>query len=225
MRPTALIAALISLASLIGLLSGLPASHAQESDPILAALQAPAEAAAAARASELLRDPNTPVLGNAAGDVVLVKFVDYNCPYCKAIEPKLDALLSEDKGIKLVVKEFPILGPASVVAARAALAAARQGKYAAFHHALMGYRGRLTDEVTFATAKDVGLDLEKLRRDMSSPEIGDQIIANYNLARALKVSVTPGYIVNAHVLSGVSAKTSTAKIDFPAEIAAARAKK
>ena len=112
-----------------------------------------------------------------------------------------------------------------MVAARAALAAARQGKYAAFHHALMGYRGRLTDEVTFATAKDVGLDLEKLRRDMSSPEIGDQIIANYNLARALKVSVTPGYIVNAHVLSGVSAKTSTAKIDFPAEIAAARAKK
>ena len=210
---------------MIGLLSSLPASRAQEDDPILAALQGSAEAAAAARAGELLRDPNTPVLGNAGGDVVLVKFVDYNCPYCKAIEPKLGKLLADDNGIKLVIKEFPILGPASVVAARAALAAARQGKYAAFHHALMAYRGRLTNEVTFATAKEVGLDLEKLRKDMSSPEVGDQIIANYNLARALKISVTPGYIVNAYVLSGVSGKTSTAKIDFPAEIAAARAKK
>lgn len=214
-----------TLSLLVGLLAASVHARAQEADPILAALQGPAESAAAARAGELLRDPQTPIIGNPNGDVVLVKFVDYNCPYCKAIEPKLDKLLADDKNIRLVIKEFPILGPESVVAAKVALAAARQGKHASFHHALMAHRGRLTNEVTFATAAAVGLDMDRVRTDMASADVADQIIANYNLARALKISVTPAYIVNARVLSGISAKTSTAKIDFSAEIAAARANK
>jgi len=198
---------------------------AQEADPVKAALEAAADVAAAARSSELLRNPLTPVIGNPQGDVVLVKFVDYQCPYCKAVEPKLDKLLADDKGVKLVIKEFPILGPESIVAAKVALAAGRQGKYAAYHHALMNFRGKLTTDVIFSTAATVGLDVERLRQDMNAPEIADQLIANFNLARALKISLTPAYIVNTHVLSGVSAKTMTSQIDFPAEIAKARAAK
>lgn len=198
---------------------------AEENDPVKAALEAASDAAAAAKVADLQRDPNSPVLGNPQGDVVLVKFFDYQCPYCKAVEPKLDKLLADDRGVKIVVKEFPILGPASVVASKAALASVRQGKYAAYHHALMAYKGKLTDEVIFTTAKDVGLDVAKLRQDMNSPEVTDQLLANFNLARALKISLTPGYFVGTHELSGVSVKTSSAAIDFPAEVAAARANK
>ncbi len=215
-----LITSLVLIASLCGL-----NVRAQEADPVKAALEAAADVTAAARTTDLLRDPLTPVLGNPQGDVVLVKFVDYQCPYCKAVEPKLDKLLADDKGVKLVVKEFPILGPESVLAAKVALAAGRQGKYAAYHHTLMNYRGKLTSDVIFNTATSLGLDMDRLRKDMVAPEIADQLIANFNLARSLKISLTPAYIVNAHVLSGVSAKTMTGQIDFPAEIATARAAK
>jgi len=199
---------------------------AQEDDPVKAALEAAAHTAATARAGELLRDPATPFVGSASADVVLVKFVDYQCPYCKAVEPKLDAMLAADKGLKIVMKEFPILGPDSIVAAKAALAAGKQGKYAPYHHALMAYRGKLSNDVIFATAKDVGLDVERLKRDMAAPDVADQIIANFNLARAMKISLTPAYVLGSakgmKVLSGVSAKTMTGKIDFPAEVAAMR---
>ena len=213
--------ALVVAAALIGI--GLPA--VAEDDAVKAALEAASETAAVSYKTTLLADPNTPVLGNPNGDVVIVKFFDYQCPYCKAVEPKLEKLIEDDKGVKIVVKEFPILGPASVVASKAALASVRQGKYAAFHHALMTYRGQLTDEVIFTAAKSVGLDIDKLRKDMISPEVADQLLANFNLARALKVSVTPGYFIGTHELSGVSAKTSSGAIDFPAEVAAARAHK
>ena len=195
---------------------------AQSGDPAKAILEAAADKAAAAKVGELLRDPTSPVLGNASGDVVLVKFVDYQCPYCKAVEPKLDKLLADDKGVKLVVKEFPILGPASVVAAKAALASVGQGKYQAYHQAMMAFRGQLTNDIVFGIAKDVGLDVERLRKDMIAPEIADQLLANFNLSRALKISLTPGYFVNTHVLAGVSVDTSSGKIDFVAEVAAAR---
>ncbi len=197
---------------------------AQTGDPAKAILEAAADKAAAARVADLLRDPHTPVLGNPGGDVVLVKFVDYQCPYCKAVEPKLDKLLADDRGMKLVVKEFPILGPASIVAAKAALAAVRQGKYQAYHQAMMAHRGQLNNDIIFGIAKDVGLDVERLRKDMVAPEIADQLLANFNLARALKISLTPGYFVNTHVLAGVSVDTSSGKIDFAAEVAAARAR-
>lgn len=194
------------------------------SDIVKAELEKASAQAAAARASTLLRDPNSPVLGNPQGDVTLVKFTDYQCSYCKAADPRIEKLIADDSKVRVVVKEFPILGPVSVVAAKAALASQKQGKYTAYHRAMMGYRGKLTNEDVFAMAAKVGLDVNKLKADMESPEVTDQLIDTFNLARALKVSLTPGYIVNATVLSGVSAKTSSAAIDFPKEIAAARAK-
>lgn len=193
------------------------------SDIVKAELEKASAQAAAARASQLLRDPGSPVMGNPQGDVTLVKFTDYQCSYCKAADPRIEKLIAEDSKVRVVVKEFPVLGPVSVVAAKAALASQKQGKYRAYHQAMMGYRGQLKDEDIFAMAGKVGLDIAKLKTDMESPEVTGQLIDTFNLARALKISLTPGYIVNATVLSGVSAKTSSAAINFPQEIAAARA--
>lgn len=168
--------------------------------------------------AQFLGDPMSPVIGNPKADVAIVEFFDYTCPYCKAVEPRLEALLKADKGVKLILKEFPILTPASLVATRVAFAAVKQGKYKEFHQALMNFRGRLTDDVIFDTAKDVGLDVARLRKDMTAPEINDEIIANFNLARAVRVFQTPTFIVDNHVLTGPSAD-----IDFPKVVAAARA--
>jgi protein-disulfide isomerase len=171
------------------------------------------------RTTALLGDPASPVLGNAKGDVAVIEFFDYACPYCKAIEPRLEKFLKDDKGAKLIVKEFPILTPESLIATKAALAAVKQGKYEAFHNTLMNFKGRLTTDVIFDTAKDVGLDVNRLRKDMDAPEIADEIIANFNLARALRIFETPGFIAGGHMLSATSAD-----IDFPKVAAAARAK-
>jgi protein-disulfide isomerase len=172
------------------------------------------------KATALLNDPHSPAIGNLHGDVVVIEFFDYACPYCKAVEPRLEALLKSDKGIKVIFKEFPILTPASMIATKAALASAKQGKYAQFHNALMDYKGQLEESVIFDTAKSVGLDINRLRRDMAAPDITDEIIANFNLARSLRIFQTPGFIVGNHILTGVSAD-----IDFPRIVAATRSKR
>jgi protein-disulfide isomerase len=180
----------------------------------------------AARWPALAQDPALPVIGsgpnNSAGaDVTIVEFSDYNCPYCKAMEPRLAALLKADRKVKLVMMEFPILTPASMTGTRAALAAMNQGKYAAFHQALMRFEGNVTDADVFDVAKSVGLDMARLKKDMQSPQISDRIIANYNLARGIRVVQTPAVIVGGpagvHIMGSESAA-----IDFPKAVAAAR---
>ncbi|MDX2145728.1 MAG: DsbA family protein [Rhodospirillaceae bacterium] len=194
-----------------------------------AKLEADAFAAAGktakARAADILRHPGTPVLGNANGDITIVTFFDYQCPFCKANEPRILQLLKDDPKVRFVTKDFPILGPASIVAAKAALASVRQGKHEALHNAMMAYRGKLDDGIIFTLAESAGLDVARLKADMTAPEIADQLLANMNLARALKISVVPGYIVEDKVLSGLSNKTETAKINFADEVAQARARK
>ena len=167
----------------------------------------------------LLNDPHTPAIGDPNADVAIVEFFDYACPYCKALEPRLEAFLKTGKRVKLVVKEFPILTPESLTAAKVSLASMKQGKYQQFHQAMMMFKGRLLDSAIFETAKDAGLDLERLRKDMQSPEIADEIIANFNLARAIRVFQTPAIIVGNHLLTEASAE-----IDFPKVVAAARQK-
>ncbi len=194
-------------------------------DPVMAALGDAAQKAAVARQKDLLSDPASPVIGNPNGNVTIVEFTDYQCSYCKAAEPRLQALLKEDPNVRLVVKEFPILTKESVTASRAALASVKQGKYTAFHQAMMGHKGQLTVEAVFEYAKKVGLNVDQLKKDMNAPEIGDQIIENLKLARAMKISVVPGLVVDTKILSGVSNKTSTAAIDFKQEVALARAVK
>jgi len=169
----------------------------------------------------LSNDPAAPVIGNPKGDVTVVAFFDYTCPYCKAAEPRLMALVARDRHIKLVLKEYPILAPVSLVATRAALAARKQGKYARFHQAMMRYQGLLTQMDVFDMARASGLDVARLKRDMDAPEISDQIISVFNQARAIRIFQTPAFIVGGrrgvHVLDSESAS-----IDFAREVAHAR---
>lgn len=152
---------------------------------------------------EIYDDPATPVGGNPRGTVSLVEFFDYRCPYCKEAQPSLEKLVAKDPQLRFVYKEFPILGPVSVTAAHAALAAARQGKYAAFHEAMMDARGNITDDTVFRVAKSVGLDIDRLKHDMAAPEIEAALAANMKLAEALEINGTPAFVVDGKVIPGV----------------------
>ena len=165
----------------------------------------------------LRHDRDSPVLGDPRGDVTIVEFFDYACTYCKAIEPRLESALRSDPHVRLILKEFPILTPESLIAARASLASRRQHKYREFHEALMAYHGSWDEPAIFSTAESVGLNIDRLRRDMAAPSIANEIIENFNLARGLRIFQTPSFVVGDHILTGPSAE-----IDFPAVIGEAR---
>lgn len=165
----------------------------------------------------LLNDRDSPVIGDPRGDVTIVEFFDYACSYCKAVEPRLESALRSDPHVKLILKEFPILTPESLIAARASLASRHQHKYREFHDALMAYRGPWNEQAIFSTAQSVGLNLDRLRRDMAAPAVANEIIETFNLARGLRIFQSPGFVVGDHILTGPSAE-----IDFPATIAEAR---
>jgi protein-disulfide isomerase len=171
----------------------------------------------AARYEALANAPGSPVLGNPRGDVTIVAFFDYACPYCRVAEPRLMELVRRDGRIRLVMKEFPILTPQSLTAARMALAAARQGKYEAFHRALMQTPGQLNVADMEAAARAQRLDLGRLRRDMMAPEVSDELIANFNLARGIRAFQTPTFIVGRRLVT-----EDSERIDFAREVAAAR---
>jgi protein-disulfide isomerase len=171
----------------------------------------------AARYEALANAPGSPVLGNAKGDVTIIVFFDYACPYCRVAEPRLMDLVRRDGRIRLVMKEFPILTPQSLPAARMALAAARQGKYEAFHRSLMTTPGQLNVADMEAAARAQRLDMARLRRDMTGPDVNDEIIANFNLARGIRAFQTPTFIVGRRVLT-----QDSDQIDFAREVAAAR---
>ena len=145
----------------------------------------------------LFDDPNNPIIGNPQGDVTIVEFFDYACGYCKSTFRHLDAVLQEDDNIRLVVKEFPILGPGSQLAARASLAAWEQGSdvYWLFRRALMYHSGSLTQEVLDQVGQSVGLDIDRLHRDMESEDIQRMIDDNYALARDLNINGTPAFFI------------------------------
>ena len=151
---------------------------------------------------ELLEDPETPVGGNPKGDVSLVEFFDYRCPYCKQVVPALEALLAKDKQLRLVYKEFPVLGPDSVHAARAALASRKQGKYEPMHRALMAVKGQIDEAAVMKIAGSVGLDVERLKADMAAPEIDRALKTNIKLAEALDIRGTPGFVIGDEIVPG-----------------------
>lgn len=152
--------------------------------------------------SELQDDVNAPVLGDPEGDVVVVEFFDYQCGYCKSVAAGLQQEVAADGDIKLVMKEFPILGAASVTAAKAALAAGRQGKYEAFHWAMMEHKGGLDEATVMAVAGQVGLNLERLKADMADPEIEELLAANYALAEKLDIRGTPAFVIGDRLVPG-----------------------
>ena len=128
------------------------------------------KAAITARQTDLLHDPASPVSGNSKGDVTVVEFFDYRCGYCKRVAGAVTQLQKDDSRVRIVYKDLPILGDASELAAKAALAARAQGRHQAFHEALLAAKSDMTKEQVLHIASDVGLDTKKLEADMDSPE-------------------------------------------------------
>lgn len=156
------------------------------------------------RAEEIFRDAATPVSGNPNGDVTLVEFFDYNCSYCRQVAPVMTKAEEADPQLRIAYKEFPILGPNSTFAAKAALAANKQGKYVAFHRALYQVRGPVDPGKVKEVAVAVGLDLDRLNTDMADPSIQVAIEKNLELAQALRINGTPGFVMGNQVLRGAT---------------------
>lgn len=167
-----------------------------------AAEESEAQATLKSRADEVFRDPASPVGGNPDGDVTMVEFFDYNCPYCRKVESAVRQTMSGDPRLRVVYKEFPILGPNSVFAAKAALAAHRQGRYAEFHKALMQASGAADQASVLRLAAEIGLDVTRLKAEMADPAIQSVLDRNLELARALRLSGTPGFVVGEEILRG-----------------------
>lgn len=158
----------------------------------------------ASRADDIFHDNQSPVGGNAEGNVTMVEFFDYNCPYCRQMAPIMEQAVVGDPQLRIVYKEFPILGPDSMFAAKAALAAQLQGKYLEFHKALYGARTRVTEAVVLKIAADTGLDIPRMRTDMQRPDIQLVIDRNAELAQALRITGTPGFVVGDQIYPGAT---------------------
>jgi protein-disulfide isomerase len=184
------------------------------------AAEAEARKALAGLRATVFQDASSPIGGNPQGDVVLVEFFDYRCGVCKTVFPFVEDLLREDGQIKFVYKEWPILGPASVYASRAALASHFQGKYQVFHDALMQAKGDLTQARVVQIAGQVGVDVERLVGDMNKPEIDKIIRRNYQLAQDLRIDGTPTFILGDKIVKG-----GRSLEDMKSLVAEARAKK
>jgi protein-disulfide isomerase len=155
-----------------------------------------------ANADAIFRSPHDHVAGNPKGDVTLVEFFDYNCGWCKKGFPEVVDLIGQDKNLRVVLKEFPIFGGDSDYAAKAALAANKQGKYWELHTALFSHEGKVTKEFVDEAARELGLDLAKLKADMESPEVAQVIADNQALAQSLAINGTPAFIIDTHVTPG-----------------------
>lgn len=154
------------------------------------------------KASEIYNDPTSPATGNPKGDVTLVEFFDYNCGYCKVAFKDVQTLVAEDKNLKVVFKDIPILGETSLLASRYALAAGKQNKYWEYHTALMSHQGAVNEGVLTKVAETVKLDVKKLKADADSAEVRAKIEKNLELARALGITGTPAFIVADKALRG-----------------------
>lgn len=163
---------------------------------------AAARAALVAQRELLEQDPNAPVIGHIEGDVTVVEFFDYNCPYCRRAKAQVDTLLARDQGVRVVMREWPILGEESVFAARAALASRKQGKYEDFHNALMELRGRATQATVMQAAESVGLDIDRLRTDMNAEDVDAHIATSMELARSIGFSGTPSFVIGDTLVPG-----------------------
>lgn len=163
-----------------------------------------AAAALAASRDAIERDPAAPVAGNPNGNVTVVEFFDYQCGFCKRVLPVMQELLKTDLNVRYVFKEYPILGPESVTAAKAAIAVwqTAQDKYLAFHSALMQSRGGLSEEKILETAKGVGLDVGKLRTAMAEPAIEERIQRNLEIGRTINVNGTPAFLIGGRLVPG-----------------------
>jgi len=150
----------------------------------------------------LLNDPESPITGNPQGDVTIVEFSDYQCPYCKRAHAAVKSVLAADGKVRLVFKDLPILGEPSRIAALAALAARAQNKHLAMHNALMEFNGKLDRDKIMEIAGSVGLDVAQLQKDMEDPKLKAMIERNMELAQALGVRGTPAFVIGKQFVPG-----------------------
>jgi protein-disulfide isomerase len=153
----------------------------------------------------VLRDPDVPVTGNPNGDITIVEYFDYNCPYCRKIAPELSQVVQDDGKVRLVLKDWPILGPVSIIASRMALACKYQDKYIAAHDALIGVASRLTEARIRELLAGAGIDIDRADRDLAAnAKAIDAIIArNGDQAGAFGFKGTPSFIVGKFRVPGV----------------------
>jgi len=172
---------------------------------LLAAGARPARAVEEPSEAAVLRDPDAPVTGNANGDIAIVEWFDYQCPYCRKLEPELRQVVQDDGKVRLVLKDWPILGPVSVVAARMALACKFQDKYHPAHDALMGVNSKLTEPRIAEILAGAGIDVDRARRDLdANAKVIDAILARNNeQAEGLGFHGTPSFIVGKFRVPGV----------------------
>ena len=175
----------------------------------------------------VLRDPDIPVAGNADGDVTIVEWFDYNCPYCRKLEPELRQVVQDDGKVRLVWKDWPILGPTSVVATRMALASRYQDKYIPAHEAMMGVNSKLTEPRIKELLSGVGVDMDRLNRDLAAnAKTIDAIIARNNgQAEAFGFKGTPSFIVGKFRVPGILTMEEFGQVIADARKAAADKKK
>ena len=157
-------------------------------------------------AATIFSSPRQVVLGNPDGNVTFVEFFDYNCGYCKRAMDDMLTLLKDDPKLKIVLKEFPVLGPGSVEAAQVAVAVRMQDKtgkkYLEFHQKLLGGRGQADKARALAVAKDVGLDMARLEKDLASAEVKATLQESFKLAESLGLNGTPSYVIGDNVVVG-----------------------
>jgi protein-disulfide isomerase len=185
-------------------------SHPEVIEQSLQALEAKREAeektrqkaALAKRQQDLLNDPSSPVSGNPNGDVTIVEFFDYRCGFCKRAAGAVTQIQKDDPRVRVIYKDFPILGEPSEIAAKAALAANLQGKHQAFHEAALASKNEMTKSELLRIAGEVGLDAARLETDMANPEWQSVIDRNRALARDLGITGTPGFIVGTELVPG-----------------------
>lgn len=158
--------------------------------------------AAVSAARDALVDPDDPIAGNPHGDVTIVEFFDVRCPYCRKLEPEMSAFLAADPDVRLVYKDLPILGAPSVLGTKALLAAQKQGAYEKLRDALMRMPPDLTRAAIEAQAKQLGLDTDRLLRDMDDPSVQRRIDANLHLAQRLNIQGTPAMVIGNDRLDG-----------------------
>ena len=164
------------------------------------------EASVAANAETIFNSPRGVLLGNKDGDVTFVEFFDYNCGYCKRAMADMLDLMKSDSKLKVVLKEFPVLGEGSVEAAKGAVAVRMQDpsgkKYLDFHQRLLGGRGPADKARAMAAAKDAGLDTARIEKDLASPEVRATIEENFKLAEAMGMNGTPSYVIGKQIVVG-----------------------
>ncbi|MEO0372222.1 MAG: DsbA family protein [Pseudomonadota bacterium] len=163
------------------------------------------EGLVATHAEALFNDSHSWKGGNLEGDITLVEFIDYRCGFCRRAAPDVEQLVNGDGNIRIIVKEFPILGEQSLLASRFAISAlqsAGDDAYKAVHDALLAFEGEITERSLTRLANALGLDGAAIVENMSSPDVDDVIAANHNLGRALQINGTPSFVMENRLLRG-----------------------